>query len=272
MNVRRLVQKDFADQGRRGNAEVFRLPTPTDFFRMSVNGKDADLSRSFPEEGGQTRRADSFAQRQSHRNPRKPKAEGNVVVDALQLELRRGPCEAQRNVVLQGMAHRTNAPGSGAQFEDHEGIPRVGRELGGKRTELVLVVCAERLAGLGRMNRVHISRRACARVITRTRAREAEDPPTSGGSLILALGFSGQKPAAALLVWPQSTEAITPVTSDTRPRLQGIAYGAVGFLAGGEADCFVFRREFAAPFPIPRLFGRREVGVDGSGVVEVVGV
>ena len=122
------------------------------------------------------------------------------------------------------------------------------------------------------MNRVHISRRACARVITRARAREGEDPPTSGGSLILALGFSGQKPAAALLVWPQSTEAITPVTSDTRPRLQGIAYGAVGFRAGGEADCFVFRREFAAPFPIPRLFGQRELGMNGSGVVEVVGV
>jgi hypothetical protein len=176
-NVRCLVQKDLADQPRRRNTEVCRFPAAMDFFRMSVDGEDADLAWSVSEEGGQACGVDSFAQWESHGNPREAKTEGDVVVDALQLELRRGPCKAQRNVVFQGAAHRTNAPSSGAEVDDHEGIPRVGGELDGKRAELVLVVCAERPAVPVPMNRVHISRRACARVITRARAREGAGSP-----------------------------------------------------------------------------------------------
>ena len=124
------------------------------------------------------------------------------------------------------------------------------------------------------MNRVHISRHACARVITRTRAREGKDPPTTGGSLILALGHLGEEPEAdgVVSVDPEAAETVSPLPGDLATTPEGVARGAVRLLAYFEAVCFVFRREFAAPLPIPCLFGQREVGVDGGGVVEVVGV
>ena len=49
------------------------------------------------------------------------------------------------------------------------------------------------------MNRVHISRRACARVITRTRAREGEDPPTAGCSLLLIFPVFAGLPAGVVV-------------------------------------------------------------------------
>ena len=107
------------------------------------------------------------------------------------------------------------------------------------------------------MNRVHISRRACARVITRARAREGEDPPTSGGSRILALGHFGEEPEADRVVSmnAQAAETVPPLPGDLATTPEGVARGAVRLLAYFEAVCFVFRREFAAPLPIPCLFG-----------------
>ena len=49
------------------------------------------------------------------------------------------------------------------------------------------------------MNRVHISRRACTRVITPTRAREGEDPPTAGCSLLLIFPVFAGLPAGVVV-------------------------------------------------------------------------
>jgi hypothetical protein len=268
-----LVQEDFTDQGWRGNAEVYRLPSAAEFSRMSVDRKNTDLSRSVSEEGRAAGPAHPFAQRQTHGNPRQTKTKGDVVVDALQLDLRRGPCKAERNVVFEGAAHCANASGSRSQVDDHEGIPRIGGKFSGKRPKLVLVVCTERPASLERMNRVHISRRACARMITRTRAREGKDPPLVGRSLILAFGHLGERPESdgVVFVDAEAAEAVAPPACDPATRPEGVAWGAVRLLARSEAVYFVFRRELAEPFAVSRFFGQRESGINGVDGLKVVG-
>ena len=49
------------------------------------------------------------------------------------------------------------------------------------------------------MNRVHISRRAYARVITRAHAREGEDQPTAGCSLLLIFPVFAGLPAGVVV-------------------------------------------------------------------------
>ncbi len=106
------------------------------------------------------------------------------------------------------------------------------------------------------------------------RAREEEDPPTSGGSLTLALGHLGEEPEAGRVIFvdAEAAEAVSPLTRNLATRPQGVARGAVRLLARAEAVCFVFRRELAAPFPGPRRFGQNGAGGGGNDEVEVIGV
>ena len=103
-----------------------------------------------------------LTQRETHRNMWQAKTEGNVVVNALQLNLCRGAAQTQTYIVFQSALHRTDAPCPGSEINEHKGVSRVSGKPGGKRTKFVLMVKAGRPAGVGSMNRVHLSRRACA--------------------------------------------------------------------------------------------------------------
>ena len=73
-------------------------------------------------------------------------------------------CVSQAEPLLQTdcCTTRTDAPCPGSEINEHKGVSRVSGKPGGKRTKFVLMVKAGRPAGVGSMNRVHLSRRACA--------------------------------------------------------------------------------------------------------------
>lgn len=126
VDVRRLVEKDFTDQSRRGNAEVLGLPAAPDLLRVTGDGENTDLPGSLTKERRQACGVKSFAQRETHRDLRQTKAESDMVINALQLDLCRSTPQPEPHVVLQSATHGANAPRTGAQIDEHEGVSRIG--------------------------------------------------------------------------------------------------------------------------------------------------
>jgi hypothetical protein len=160
MHMRRLVQKDFADDGRRADAEVGRLPEPTRLLRASANREDADIERLFQKVPDEARGMDPFALRKTHRNFRQREPKGDVVVDALQFALRLKTQAAQWDFFPERPGHSPDAPFLGAEIQEHACVYRVGSQSVGERAEVGLMVKAGGTVGIGSMNRVHLSRRA----------------------------------------------------------------------------------------------------------------
>jgi hypothetical protein len=186
MHMRRLVQKDFADDGRRADAEVGRLPAPTRLLLASANREDADIERLLENVPDESRGMDPFALRKTHRDFRQREPKSDVVVDALQFALRLKTQAAQWDFFPERLGHSPDAPFLGAEVQEHACVYGVGSQPVGEREQFVLMVKAGRSTGSARMIRVHLSRRAraaCDHAYARTRgvnALTAGDQETSG--------------------------------------------------------------------------------------------
>jgi len=134
-----------------------------------------------------------------------------------------------------------------------------------------LVVCAEGPASPVPMNRVHISRRACARVITRARAREGEDPPTSGGSLELAFGHFGEEAKATMPVDSPALVSLAALLGQRGADPESIAKRGVGSLFIEPVAVRAKARQTVA-LAIAGLLAWSVSGIDGGDGVEVIGV
>jgi hypothetical protein len=184
-----------------------------------------------------------------------PQGAGNTVVGVLKLVAGGEAVGTKLGVAFQGTDHGCHAFGGGTEVEHLIGKRGVGRELVGTEA---------------RGNVAHISRRACARVITRTRTRGR--PAAAGGSLELAFGHFGEEPRAAVPVRAEPAKAVAPLANDARAGIESFAQRGVSDLVSIRAVSESLRRKLAALFAKPCRFGEHGAGVDGNDEVEVIGV